>query len=65
MWSDNVAVHRSSPQAVRRDIGLAVTHRLTSFFVLKHYVLLKQTEGAFHLNVYLKVLIFAVFKLKD
>ncbi|GLD47019.1 kinase suppressor of Ras 1 isoform X1 [Lates japonicus] len=27
---NNVAVHRSSPQAVRRDIGLAVTHRFST-----------------------------------
>lgn len=26
-WPDNMTVHRSSPQTVRRDIGLAVTHR--------------------------------------
>uniref|UniRef100_A0AAQ4P8D4 non-specific serine/threonine protein kinase n=1 Tax=Gasterosteus aculeatus aculeatus TaxID=481459 RepID=A0AAQ4P8D4_GASAC len=29
-WPDNVAGHRSSPQAVRRDIGLAVTHRFST-----------------------------------
>uniref|UniRef100_A0A8B9GYK7 Kinase suppressor of ras 1a n=1 Tax=Astyanax mexicanus TaxID=7994 RepID=A0A8B9GYK7_ASTMX len=28
--ADNIAVHRSSPQAVRRDIGLAVTHRFST-----------------------------------
>ncbi|KAM9729192.1 kinase suppressor of Ras 1-like isoform 2-T2 [Menidia menidia] len=27
---NNVAVHRNSPQAVRRDIGLAVTHRFST-----------------------------------
>ncbi|XP_055082466.1 kinase suppressor of Ras 1 isoform X4 [Periophthalmus magnuspinnatus] len=27
---NNVTVHRSSPQAVRRDIGLAVTHRFST-----------------------------------
>ncbi|XP_051934978.1 kinase suppressor of Ras 1 isoform X1 [Hippocampus zosterae] len=27
---DNIAVHRSSPQTVRRDIGLAVTHRFST-----------------------------------
>ncbi|KAG9263085.1 kinase suppressor of Ras 1 isoform X1 [Astyanax mexicanus] len=27
---NNIAVHRSSPQAVRRDIGLAVTHRFST-----------------------------------
>ncbi|KAK1800765.1 hypothetical protein P4O66_005955 [Electrophorus voltai] len=28
--TDSMAVHRSSPQAVRRDIGLAVTHRFST-----------------------------------
>ncbi|TRY92240.1 hypothetical protein DNTS_026126 [Danionella cerebrum] len=27
---NNVAIHRSSPQALRRDIGLAVTHRFST-----------------------------------
>uniref|UniRef100_A0AAX7T1A9 non-specific serine/threonine protein kinase n=1 Tax=Astatotilapia calliptera TaxID=8154 RepID=A0AAX7T1A9_ASTCA len=30
LFLDNVAVHRSSPQAIRRDIGLAVTHRFST-----------------------------------
>ncbi|XP_067253764.1 kinase suppressor of Ras 1 isoform X5 [Chanodichthys erythropterus] len=29
-FGDNVTVHRSSPQALRRDIGLAVTHRFST-----------------------------------
>ncbi|XP_076842642.1 kinase suppressor of Ras 1 isoform X2 [Brachyhypopomus gauderio] len=28
--ADSIAVHRNSPQAVRRDIGLAVTHRFST-----------------------------------
>uniref|UniRef100_A0A3Q1I429 non-specific serine/threonine protein kinase n=1 Tax=Anabas testudineus TaxID=64144 RepID=A0A3Q1I429_ANATE len=30
LGNHNVAVHRNSPQAVRRDIGLAVTHRFST-----------------------------------
>lgn len=35
-----MAVHRNSPQAVRRDIGLAVTHRY--LVILLHGVILAE-----------------------
>lgn len=47
----DVAMHRSSPQALRRDIGLAITHRSVSFLFIRHFMWLLGNEENIH-NVF-------------